>query len=139
LGATHALDPSAAHFNDRYNGVSGVAPGGFDVVIECAGTSETFQQSLDIVRKGGTVILFGVMPQGEKFEIVPFDIFVRQVRIQGVFTGSTVHGRAAEMVASGKLQLEPLITNVVELSEIPALLQGNPLPGEVKTIVLPSL
>jgi 2-desacetyl-2-hydroxyethyl bacteriochlorophyllide A dehydrogenase len=138
LGATHTLDPSVEHSNSRYNGLSGVAPGGFDVVVECAGTSETLQQSLDIVRKGGTVILFGVMPQGEKFEIIPFDIFVRQVRIQGVFTGSTVHGRAAEMVASGKLQLEQLITHVVELRKIPELLLGNPLPGEVKTIVLPS-
>ena len=112
--------------------------GGFDVVLECAGTKETLQQSLDIVRKGGTVILFGVMPQNEMFEINPFDIFVRQIRIQGVFTGSTVHQKAVDLAAAEKLVLAPLITHLVGLDEVPKILSGQPLPGEVKTIVLPN-
>lgn len=138
LGATHTIDPSATSSNDPFVGPSGVAPGGFDVVIECAGTRETLQQSLEIVRRGGNVILFGVMPQGEAFEIVPFDIFVRQIRIQGVFTGSTVHQKAVDVVAQEKLVLEPLITHLVGLDEVPAILSGNPLTGEVKTLVLPN-
>jgi 2-desacetyl-2-hydroxyethyl bacteriochlorophyllide A dehydrogenase len=138
IGATHTLDPSNLNSNEKFSGASGVAPGGFDVVIECAGTKETLQQSLEIVRSGGTVILFGVMPQDEKFEISPFDLFVRQVRIQGVFTGSKVHGQAAKMIAEGKLNLEPLITHLIGLDEVPRLLGGQPLPGEVKTLVLPN-
>jgi L-iditol 2-dehydrogenase len=138
IGATHTLDPSNLNSNEKFSGPSGIAPGGFDVVIECAGTKETLQQSLDIVRSGGTVILFGVMPQDEKFEISPFDLFVRQVRIQGVFTGSKVHGEAAKMIAEGKLNLAPLITHLIGLDEVPKLLSGHPLPGEVKTLVLPN-
>lgn len=138
FGATHTIDPTGLNSHEKYSGKSGVAPGGFDVVIECAGKSETLQQSLDIVRRGGKVILFGVMPQHEKFEIVPFDIFVRQVRIQGVFTGSTVHGKAVELVSSEKLELAPLMTHIVGLSEVPGLLSEEPLAGEIKTIVLPN-
>ena len=137
LGATHTIDPSS-HSTEKFIGSGGVAPEGFDVVLECAGTKETLQQSLDIVRKGGTVILFGVMPQNEMFEINPFDIFVRQVRIQGVFTGSTVHQKAVDLVAAEKLVLSPLITHLVGLDEVPKILSGQPLPGEVKTIVLPN-
>jgi threonine dehydrogenase-like Zn-dependent dehydrogenase len=138
IGATHTIDPTNLNSNEKFTGASGVAPGGFDVVIECAGTKETLQQSLDIVRSGGTVILFGVMPQDEKFEISPFDLFVRQVRIQGVFTGSKVHGQAAKMISEGSLNLSPLITHLIGLDEVPSLLSGNPLPGEVKTLVLPN-
>ena len=138
LGATHTVNPNDLSSNDLFIGQQGIAPGGFDVVIECAGTSETLQQSLEIVRRGGNVILFGVMPQGEKFEIITFDIFVRQVRIQGVFTGSTVHQKAVDIVASQKLTLEPLITHQVGLEEVPEILAGSPLSGEVKTLVLPN-
>lgn len=137
LGATHTLDPRI-HGNPEFIGPAGVAPGGFDVVLECAGTKETLAQSIEIVRKGGTVILFGVMPQNEIFEIKPFDIFVRQVRIQGVFTGSTVHQKAVDLVASEKLTLAPLITHLVGINEVPKLLSNQPLPGEVKTIVIPN-
>lgn len=138
IGATHTIDPSDLNSNDQFIGPRGVSPGGFDVVIECVGTSQTLQQSLDIVRSGGTVILFGVMPQDEKFEISPFDLFVRQVRLQGVFTGSMVHEKAANMISEGILTLDPLVTHVVSLDDVPHILSGNPLAGEVKTLVLPN-
>ena len=138
LGATHTIDPQNSNSNDPFIGTAGVAPGGFDVVLECAGTKETLQQSLEIVRLGGTVILFGVMPQNEVFEIKPFDIFVRQIRIQGSFTGSAVHSKAVDMVAEQSLVLVPLITHLVGFEEVPKLLMGNPLSGEVKTIAKPA-
>ena len=138
LGATHTIDPQNSNSNDPFIGTAGVTPGGFDVVLECAGTKETLQQSLEIVRLGGTVILFGVMPQNEVFEIKPFDIFVRQIRIQGSFTGSAVHSKAVDMVAEQSLVLLPLITHLVGFEEVPKLLMGNPLFGEVKTIAKPA-
>lgn len=135
MGATHSIDPVSAATNDPFIGPNGVCPGGFDVVFECAGTSQTLSQSLEIVRLGGTVILFGVMPQSELFEIRPFDIFVRQIRIQGSFTGSAVHQKAVDLVAADKLKLAPLVTHLVSLAEIPQLLSASPLTGEVKTMV----
>ena len=44
LGASHTIDPQNLSSNDSFIGVEGVAPGGFDVVLECAGTKETLQQ-----------------------------------------------------------------------------------------------
>ena len=43
---------------------------GFDVVIEAVGLPETWQKAVDIVRKGGTVNLFGGCKSGTK---VPMD------------------------------------------------------------------
>ena len=39
IGATHTIDPTNLNSNEKFSGPSGVAPGGFDVVIECAGTT----------------------------------------------------------------------------------------------------
>jgi L-iditol 2-dehydrogenase len=78
------------------------------------------------------------MAQDEKFEITPFDIFVRQLRIQGAFTGSKVHGKAAAMIAEGRLKLDPLITHEISLGEVPKVLSDPPKSGELKTLVFPN-
>ena len=48
------------------------------------------------------------------------------------------HGRAVELVASGALSLEPLITHRLSLSEVPALLLAPPQAGEVKAMMVVS-
>jgi L-iditol 2-dehydrogenase len=45
---------------------------GADVAIEAAGTATAWGQALGLVRRGGTVVLFGGLPAGEQ---VPFDAY----------------------------------------------------------------
>ncbi|MGO7165424.1 zinc-binding dehydrogenase, partial [Rhizobium johnstonii] len=51
LGATHAFDPAAS---DTIASVREVTKGGADVVIECAGVSDTLQSGLKMARRGGS-------------------------------------------------------------------------------------
>ena len=59
LGATEAVDPVA---EDAVAAVRGIAKGGVDVVLECAGVPQTFVQGIGMARRGGTFVLFGVTP-----------------------------------------------------------------------------
>lgn len=138
LGATATLDPLAADVVSALTGVSGVVPGGADVVLECAGTVQTFEQSLALARRGGTVVIFGVAPQGAMARVSPFDVFARELRIVGSYLNPLTHGRAVELIASGRLDLDALITRRLSLVEVPAALAAPPEPGEVKAIVLPA-
>ncbi len=79
LGATATVAPSDGDIVEAIAGAGGLVPGGVDVVIECAGVAETVMQSTRLARKGGTVVILGVMPQGAKVEIEPFDILVREL------------------------------------------------------------
>jgi len=114
----------------------GLAPGGADVVLECAGTVETFEQSIALARRGGTALVFGVAPQTAAARVSPFDVFARELRILGSYLNPHTHGRAIELAASGRLTLDPLITHRIGLAAIPAVLAAPPARGEVKSMVV---
>ena len=134
LGATATVDPRAVDVVTAVGGPAGLTPGGVDAVLECAGTLETFQQAVAMARRGGTVLVFGVAPQGEMARISPFEIFARELRILGAYLNPHTHGRAVELVASGRLQLEPLITRRLALGEVPGAISAAPETGEVKSV-----
>ena len=46
----------------------------------------------------------GVAPQAMRISVSPFDIFDREVRIQGSYLNPFAHGRAADLVSSGVSQ-----------------------------------
>jgi L-iditol 2-dehydrogenase len=138
LGATHAVDPAAGDPVQAMVGAGGIAPEGVDVVLECAGVPETFRQSIAIARRGGTVVVFGVMAKGTSVEVEPFDLLFRELRLETAYLNPLTHARAAKMVASGALELDRLVTRTIPLSDLPAVLAAAPGQGEVKTIVVPA-
>ena len=139
VGATATVDPTAGDVIEAISGPHGLVPGGVDVVIECAGVAETVKQSTRLAKAGGTVVILGVLPQGETIEIEPFDILFRELRLQGSFINPFVHRRAADLVASGAIEIDRLISRRVSLDEAPAVIANPALPGEVKVLVIPSL
>lgn len=137
VGATASIDPTQGDFIANVTGPDGLLPGGADVVIECAGVAETVEQSFQLARPGGTVVILGVMAQGEKVAVEPFDILFRELKVFGSFINPFTHRRAAELVASGVLKLDELISREVGLEEVPAIIARPAGPGEVKILYVP--
>lgn len=137
VGATASIDPTRGDFIANVTGPDGLLPGGADVVIECAGVAETVEQSFRLARPGGTVVILGVMAQGEKVAVEPFDILFRELKVFGSFINPFTHRRAAELVASGALKLDELISREVRLEEVPAIIARPAGPGEVKILFVP--
>jgi L-iditol 2-dehydrogenase len=134
LGATETVDPSA---DGGTEALLALAPEGYDVVIECAGTGETFLQSLAIARKGGTVVPFGVVPQDERVTISPFELLTRELRVEPAWLNPKTLARAAELIASGALSLDRLITRTIGLDAVPGVIGAAPATGEIKVIAVP--
>jgi L-iditol 2-dehydrogenase len=137
LGATASVDPSSSDIIEEIAGPHGLVPGGVDVVIECAGVAETVEQTTRLAKAGGTVVILGVMPQGAKVQIEPFDILFRELRVLGSFINPFVHRRAADLVASGAINVEKLISRRVSLDEAPEVVRNPARAGEVKVLVVP--
>jgi L-iditol 2-dehydrogenase len=137
MGAHFTLDPTGKDVVASIAGPQGFVPGGVDVVLECAGVPDTFSQSLAIAKRGGAVVIFGVMPQGQKVEIQPFDLLVRELRLEAAYLNPFTHGRAAAMVASGVLDLDSLVTRTISLDEVPGEIAGSPSEGDIKIIAVP--
>lgn len=127
IGATRAIDPNQEEVAKVLQGM--------DVSFECAGSTITFQQAQSITRRGGSIIVLGLTAQGVEVPISPFDLVVNEHKIQGSFLNPHTQRRAADLVASGQLQLDPLISKVLPLAEVPALLNSDPGEGDIKYIV----
>jgi 2-desacetyl-2-hydroxyethyl bacteriochlorophyllide A dehydrogenase len=139
LGATASVDPAAGDVVMQISGETGLVPGGVDVVLECAGVGETVIQATKLVRPGGTAVILGVMAQGEKVAIEPFDLLFREVKLVTSFLNPFTHRRAADLIASGKIEVEKLISRKVSLDDAPDVVSNPPQPGEVKVLVVPGL
>jgi threonine dehydrogenase-like Zn-dependent dehydrogenase len=98
---------------------------------------DTFRQSIAIARRGGAVVVFGVMAQGTTVAVEPFDLLFRELRLEGAYLNPMTHARAARMVASDALELDRLVTRTIPLADLPAALAAGPEQGEVKTIITP--
>ncbi|HTP88828.1 MAG TPA: galactitol-1-phosphate 5-dehydrogenase [Bryobacteraceae bacterium] len=90
---------------------------GVDVAIECVGRDETVRAAIDSVRKGGGVTLVGnIRPE----VTLPLQKVVsRQIRLQGSAASSGEYPRAIELLSSGAIRVEPLISAVAPLEEGP--------------------
>ena len=129
IGATRVVDPQSEDVNTVITKM--------DVTFECAGSVETFKQSQNITRRGGSVIVLGLTASDATLEVNPFNIVVNELRIQGSFLNPLTQARAAELVESGKLNLDILISKVVDLSGVKAILDAPPAEGDIKYIACP--
>ena len=134
LGATSTIDPTTSDITSE---VMRRTSGGADVVLECAGVSETIEQAPRLARRGGTVVIVGVIAQGTKVSYEPFDLLFREVNIKTSFLNPFTHRRAADLIAGGHIEIEPLISRRISLDEAPSVIANPPGPGEVKVLVVP--
>ncbi|MDE1994558.1 MAG: zinc-dependent alcohol dehydrogenase family protein [Rhizobiaceae bacterium] len=139
LGATATVDPSSGDAVAKIAGIDGILPGGADVVFECAGLKETVEQAPRLTGRGGVTIILGVLPSGLKTEIEPFDLLFREIRMVASFLNPFTHKRAAQLIASGTIVVEPLISRRIGLGEAAEAIAHPAGSGEIRTLVAPGL
>lgn len=112
-------------------------PEGADLVVECAGVAATVEMAPGLARSGGRVVVLGVLPDGQKVQIEPFDLLFREVQLLFSFLNPFTHDHAAAMIASGAINVAPLISRQITLQEAAAAIANPPLKGEVRALVVP--
>ena len=118
----------------------GAEPGdgsGADVVLEAAGTEQAWVDAVELVRPGGTVVMFGGLPRDARPPVDAFRLHYEELTVRGSFhhTPATVRGALA-FLASGAYPWERLVTHRVSLAELPALF-ADPPRDLLKAAVVP--
>lgn len=137
LGATAGVDPSAGDPVATICGPGGVLPGGADVVFECAGVTDTVALAPRLARRGGTAVILGVLGPKDRVEIAPLDLLLREVRLQPSFVNPFTQARAADLIATGAIDVAPLVTRQISLEDAPAVIAAPAPSGEIRAIVVP--
>ncbi len=139
LGARAAFDVTA--LDDPIAAVRRLTESqrGADSVMEAVGQPVTWQWAIGMVRRGGTVNLFGGCPRGAKVEFDPSAIHYQEITIKSSFHHTPRFIREAlAAIARGELRAADLITGEIPLADLPGLFEHmKHRNGELKTAVVP--
>ncbi len=114
------------------------APYGLDVVIECIGLPQMWESAFNCVRKGGTVHFFGGCKGGDKVCLDTAKMHYGDINILSVFHHTPKYFREAlNLIASGKIDTEQLITNVIKLSDVENAIKKHISGDAIKFLVKP--
>ncbi len=95
---------------------------GFDLVVECVGLPEVWERSLQWVRRGGWLMLFGGCPTGTSACFDTRRLHYDQITVLSPFHfGTAAVSEARQWLIDGRLGLERLLTGVVRLEEAAAV------------------
>lgn len=105
-----------------------------DIVLDVTGDPRTLDTSLKMLRKTGTLVLGGLLPEQATGIPTSFfnDVVMNQIRLQGVQskTGQAV-AAAIKIIESGRYPLERIMTKVYALDDAHEALRamGREIPG----------
>jgi D-arabinitol dehydrogenase (NADP+) len=103
---------------------AGVAPDGFDVVIDATGSVDVLTGCAQLLGIGGTLFVYGMTPEAASLAVSPYDIFRRELTIKGSFSQAFSFDRALALLRSGRVRTEGMVTHRFGLPEYGAALEA---------------
>ena len=115
---------------ERYDNVIGIRAGsenpaeviaeatgawGVDILFECSGAPAVFRDLFRPVRPGGCVVFVGMPVEPVQIDIVTAQ--AKELRMETVFRYANVFDRALDIMASGRVDLKPLITGTYSFED----------------------
>jgi L-iditol 2-dehydrogenase len=113
---------------------------GADAVIVATSANGLVDQALKLSRPGGKILLFAQTSDTERIEVSGADICVRERMLLGSYSADVdLQSESADLVFSGELPLEDLITDRVLLSDIRTGIETalHPTETSLKVVIHP--
>lgn len=90
---------------------------GMDLVVETAGTEITTRQAIRIAKKGSNIVLVGYSKTGEM--TLPMSLVLdKELTFKTVFRYRHIYPMAIDAVASGKVNLKGIVTDIFPLDDV---------------------
>ena len=93
---------------------------GVDVAIVATGSLQALSSAIDLVRKGGTVVMFGVPSRGAMINLNMSVIYSKEITMISSYAASDSDTKAAlELIHSSKIDVKKLITHRYNIKDSP--------------------
>jgi len=122
LGADRVINAAKTDATEAI--LSATGGKGADVVIEAAGAVRTTQQTIDVVKRGGAIVLVGMVPE----DIFPFNfakLMNKVVSVTPVFRYKNQYPVAIEALSSGKIDVSGIVTHEYDFEDIAEAFRVN--------------
>ncbi len=106
---------------------------GFDVVIDASGNINAAKQCIYLADNCGTILWAAVYGKDVEIGVPPFLMFAKELTITSTFVSPYSFPRAFAMLS--KLELEPLITDIVPLKDIKKAFEMHKTGKSIKILI----
>lgn len=111
---------------------------GLDVAVECVGLPEIWEKMFTLVRKGGTVHLFGGCKSGTSVNIDTRQLHYDEIKVMSVFHHTPKYFRQAlEYIANGEVDVTKLITAKMTMDKAKEALELQEAGKAIKVLLTP--
>ncbi len=138
-GIDYALDPQAGPLLEQIRAVNnGRMP---DIVLVTPSKTSAMSQGLSLVGQGGTVLLFAPPPPDEVLPVLANQLFFQEITLRTSYSAGPYETRQAlEMLQSGRIRSETLITHRFNLKDAAGAFRLVANPGDaLKAVIMHSV
>ena len=116
LGADVVLNPitEGEGLSDRIFDLTGGI--GADIIFDCAGVPPAFQTSMGCIKSGGQVMVIGLHEQPLLLD--GLNLLHREIELKGVFGSYNEFKEVINLLAAGKINTDPLISNIISMVDL---------------------
>ena len=106
-GAAWAGNPDKV---DIIQEITSLEPNLLDVVFECCGQQEAVDQAIELLKPGGKLMIIGI-PEFDRWSFPSDQMRRKEITIQNVRRQNETLDETLEMIASSRINLQPLATH----------------------------
>jgi L-iditol 2-dehydrogenase len=133
LGADVVVDPFKENLEEI--GKKLTDGRGFNSVIDASGSVAAAKQAINLADNGGTVLWAAVYGKDVEIGVSPFLMYAKELTITSTFVSPYSFPRALALLS--KLELKPLITDIVPLKDIKKAFELHKAGKSIKILIKP--
>ncbi len=139
LGAAHVVQSASIRTAIKETRALTPKNRGVDIAIEAVGVPESWQEAVELVRKGGTVNFFGGCALGTHVTLDTNRIHYSNITLRATFHHTpAICRKALDLIAGGRFQAAAFITGHAHLYELNRVFETLMNRGsEIKTAIVP--
>ncbi|RDA94263.1 hypothetical protein CP533_0612 [Ophiocordyceps camponoti-saundersi (nom. inval.)] len=111
-------------------------PYGFDIVVEATGSAKILEDGINYVRRGGTLVVYGVYANADKVSWPPSKIFGDEITIIGSFSETHMFPATLDYIDSGKIKTKGIVNKKFKLEEFGEALQSIRDKSAIKAAIV---
>jgi D-arabinitol dehydrogenase (NADP+) len=115
--ADHFISISDDDPQSNMNAIREANPHGFDIVVEATGAPSVLNQSIHYVRKGGTLVVYGVYDEAAKLAWPPMLIWANEITILASFCSTLKFPLVMEYLRTKKLDFRGIVNKTYRIEE----------------------
>ncbi|PNY28499.1 D-arabinitol dehydrogenase 1 [Tolypocladium capitatum] len=111
-------------------------PYGFDVVVEATGSIKILEDAINYVRRGGTLVVYGVYSSSAKVSWPPAKIFGDEITIIGSFSETYMFPATIDYLDSGKVKTKGIVNKTFKLEDFGKALESIKDKSAIKAAIV---